>query len=69
MHISFDNKHDNPLLKRQRCCTLQARREEMIREAAFFRSQHRQACVGKELGDRLVAEEQIDRMLTDTLEG
>jgi hypothetical protein len=40
------------------------RREEMIREAAYFRSQHRQPCLGKELEDWLCAKEQIDRMLT-----
>jgi hypothetical protein len=41
-----------------------ARRDEMIREAAYFRSQHRQPSPGKELEDWLVAKEQIERMLT-----
>jgi Protein of unknown function (DUF2934) len=41
-----------------------SRREEMIKQAAYFRSQHRQPCSGKESEDWLAAEEQIDRMLT-----
>jgi hypothetical protein len=40
-----------------------ARREDMIREAAYFRSQNRQPRSG-ELEDWLAAQEQIDRMLT-----
>jgi hypothetical protein len=39
-------------------------REEMIRLAAYFRSQHRQSWPRNELEDWLVAEEQIDRGLT-----
>jgi hypothetical protein len=59
-HMHAPTKHGMP----SPTPTDAARREEMIREAAYFRSQHRQPCLGKELEDWLVAKEQIDRMLT-----
>jgi hypothetical protein len=40
------------------------RREEMIRQAAYFRSQLRGPCLTHESEDWLAAERQIDRMLT-----
>ena len=40
------------------------RREEMIRQAAYFRSQMRGPCLTHESEDWLAAEQQIDRMLT-----
>ena len=39
-------------------------RDGMICEAAYFRSQKRQPCHGRECEDWLAAEKQIDRMLT-----
>ena len=38
-------------------------RERMIREAAYFRSQHRKTGPGKELEDWLAAERQVDEFL------
>jgi len=35
-------------------------RQKMIREAAYFRSQHRRPCYGKELEDWLAAEKEVD---------
>jgi sporulation protein YlmC with PRC-barrel domain len=40
------------------------KREEMIRRAAYFRSQLREPCLTHEAEDWLAAERQIDRMLT-----
>jgi Protein of unknown function (DUF2934) len=37
-------------------------REKMIREAAYFRSQHRRPCPGTELEDWVAAEQEIDRL-------
>jgi hypothetical protein len=39
-------------------------RDEMICQAAYFRSRLRQPCHGRECEDWLAAEKQIDRMLT-----
>jgi len=38
-------------------------REEMIRQAAYFRSQHRRDFPGNELEDWLAAEREIDEMI------
>jgi UTP:GlnB (protein PII) uridylyltransferase len=38
-------------------------RERLIREAAYFRSQHRHPGPGKELDDWLAAEQEIERRL------
>jgi len=38
-------------------------RHRMVREAAYYRSQHRQPCAGKELEDWLAAEKDIDNYL------
>jgi len=35
-------------------------RQKMIREAAYFRSQHRRPCYGTELEDWLAAEKEVD---------
>ncbi len=40
-------------------------RDRMIREAAYFRSQHRSPGPGKELDDWLHAEAEVDRFLTE----
>jgi Protein of unknown function (DUF2934) len=37
-------------------------RDEMIRQAAYFRSQQRRPCPGKDLEDWLAAERQIDEL-------
>ncbi len=41
----------------------EAVREQMIREAAYFRSQHRNPEHGKEVEDWLAAEQEIDEYL------
>ena len=38
-------------------------RNRMIRQAAYYRSQHRRPCVGKELEDWLAAEQEVDGLL------
>jgi Protein of unknown function (DUF2934) len=38
-------------------------RNRMIREAAYFRSQHRNPCCGKELEDWLAAEKEVGEFL------
>ena len=40
-----------------------SRRQDMIREAAYFRAQQRGFAAGEELQDWLVAEQQIDQWL------
>jgi Protein of unknown function (DUF2934) len=39
-------------------------REAMIRQAAYFRSELRRACIDQEAEDWLVAERQVDAVLT-----
>ena len=39
-------------------------RNRLIREAAYFRSQNRPACVGKELEDWLAAEQEVEAALS-----
>jgi len=39
-------------------------RQRMIREAAYYRSQHRRPCDGQELNDWLAAEKEVDDCLT-----
>jgi len=46
----------NPMVER-------AWRERLIREAAYFRAQQRQPCLGHELDDWLGAEKEIDAYL------
>lgn len=41
----------------------QAWRDKLVREAAYFRSQHRRPCHGKELEDWLAAEHEVDEAL------
>jgi hypothetical protein len=38
-------------------------RHRMIREAAYFRSQHRAPCPGKEIEDWVAAEKEVDEYL------
>ena len=40
-------------------------RQQMDREAAYFRSLHRQPCNGKELEDWVAAEKEVDEYLRD----
>ena len=54
-----DSRTTNPLVER-------AWRDKLVREAAYFRSQHRSACPGKELEDWLTAERQVDESLRRT---
>ena len=51
-----DPRTTNPLVE-------QAWRDKLIREAAYFRSQHRRPCHGKELEDWLTAEREVDESL------
>ena len=51
-----DPRTTNPLVE-------QAWREKLVREAAYFRSQHRRPCPGKELEDWLAAEQEVDEAL------
>jgi hypothetical protein len=51
-----DPRTTNPLVE-------QAWRDKLVREAAYFRSQHRRPCPGKELEDWLAAEREIDESL------
>ncbi len=51
-----DPRTTNPLVE-------QAWRDKLVREAAYFRSQHRRPCPGKELEDWLAAEREIDGVL------
>jgi Protein of unknown function (DUF2934) len=51
-----DPRTTNPLVE-------QAWRDKMVREAAYFRSQHRRPCHGKELEDWLAAEREVDEAL------
>jgi hypothetical protein len=53
-----DPRTTNPAVER-------AWRDQMIREAAYFRSQHRRPCADKELEDWLAAEQEIDGFLAD----
>jgi Protein of unknown function (DUF2934) len=40
-------------------------RGKMVCEAAYFRSQHRQPCIGRELEDWLAAEKEVEVFLRD----
>ena len=51
-----DPRTTNPLVE-------QAWRDKLIREGAYFRSQHRRPCHGKELEDWLAAEREVDESL------
>ena len=51
-----DPRTTNPLVE-------QAWRDKLIREAAYFRSQHRRPCHGNELEDWLAAEREVDESL------
>ena len=51
-----DTRTTNPLVE-------QAWRDKLVREAAYFRSQHRRPCLGKELEDWLAAEREVDEAL------
>jgi hypothetical protein len=51
-----DPRTTNPLVE-------QAWRDKLVREAAYFRSQHRRPCSGKELEDWLAAEREVDQSL------
>jgi G3E family GTPase len=51
-----DPRTTNPLVE-------QAWRDKLVREAAYFRSQHRRPCHGKELEDWLAAEREVDESL------
>jgi hypothetical protein len=51
-----DPRTTNPLVE-------QAWRDKLVREAAYFRSQHRRPCPGKELEDWLAAEREVDESL------
>jgi hypothetical protein len=51
-----DARTTHPLIEREW-------RNKMIREAAYFRSQHRHPCPGKELEDWLEAERAVDESL------
>jgi hypothetical protein len=51
-----DSRTTNPLVE-------QAWRDKLVREAAYFRSQHRRPCHGKELEDWLAAEREVDESL------
>ncbi len=51
-----DPRTTNPLVE-------QAWRDKLVREAAYFRSQHRRPCHGKELEDWLAAEQEVDEAL------
>jgi hypothetical protein len=51
-----DPRTTNPLVE-------QAWRDKLVREAAYFRSQHRRPCPGKELADWLAAERDVDESL------
>ena len=51
-----DPQTTNPLVE-------QAWRDKLVREAAYFRSQHRRPCPGKELEDWLAAEREVDESL------
>ena len=51
-----DPRTTNPLVE-------QAWRDKLVREAAYFRSQHRRPCHGKELEDWLAAEHEVDEAL------
>jgi Protein of unknown function (DUF2934) len=51
-----DPRTTNPLVE-------QAWRDKLVREAAYFRSQHRKPCPGKELEDWLAAEREVDESL------
>jgi hypothetical protein len=51
-----DPRTTNPLVE-------QAWRDRLVREAAYFRSQHRRPCHGKELEDWLAAEREVDEAL------
>jgi hypothetical protein len=51
-----DPRTTNPLVE-------QAWRDELVGEAAYFRSQHRRPCPGKELEDGLAAEREVDESL------
>ena len=48
-----DPRTTNPLVE-------QAWRDKLVREGAYFRSQHRRPCPGKELEDWLAAEWEVD---------
>lgn len=48
-----DPRTTNPLVE-------QAWRDKLVREAAYFRSQHRRPCPGKELEDWLAAEREVN---------
>jgi hypothetical protein len=51
-----DARTTNPLVER-------AWREKMVREAAYFHSQRRRPCPGKELEDWFAAEREVDESL------
>ena len=51
-----DPRSTNPLVE-------QAWRDKTVREAAYYRSLHRQPCHGKELEDWVAAEREIDQSL------
>ncbi len=51
-----DARCTNPLVE-------QTWRDKLVREAAYFRSQQRRPCAGKELDDWLAAEREIDELL------
>ncbi len=51
-----DPRTTNPLVE-------QAWRDKLVREAAYFRSQHRRPCPGKELEDWFAAEREVDEAL------
>jgi hypothetical protein len=53
---SADPRTTNPLVE-------QAWRDKLVRETAYFRSQHRRPCPGKELEDWLFAEREVDESL------
>jgi hypothetical protein len=44
-------------------------RETMIREAAYFRAEHRAFAPGKELEDWIAAEQEVDALLTRDVGG